>query len=295
MKRKLAGRLVRRDQLGERTERQMFAILDKYYANCTWDQFQKDLSNKNRVILLEDARSGELKGFTTLRQFVTRTKEGREIAGLFSGDTIIEAEYWGQWALKTNFYKAMLIAWWENWLETGGRRPLFWFLISKGYKTYLLLANNFFEHWPRYDAILPQEQKLVIEALAEELYPGRLRAVSSQDHLGEGLVLAFEKGSPCLRESVAPITSKHLENPKIRFFQNLNPGWEQGHELCCITPISAWDLVKTISLLMSNMWLRRLGLKRRLPEAAARPSLSPISVTASAREVHEVRVAEASP
>ena len=47
-------------------------------------------------------------------------------------------------------------------------------------------------------------------------------------------VLKFDKPSDWLKDNVAPIDDKYLENPNIKFFVDNNPGWAAGDELCCI-------------------------------------------------------------
>ena len=49
--------------------------------------------------------------------------------------------------------------------------PVWWFLISKGYKTYLLLANNFINYYPRYELPTPPLYKDLIGQSALKLYP----------------------------------------------------------------------------------------------------------------------------
>jgi hypothetical protein len=76
------------------------------------------------------------------------------------------------------------------------------------------------------------------------------------------LVLPFDQGAPCLREEVAPIRHDLLTNPKIRFFQTANPGWEDGHELCCLAPISPTIFAHFIWRLFYSTAKRSLGLGR---------------------------------
>ena len=60
---------------------------------------------------------------------------------------ILERRFWGYGGLQMAFAKHLLLA----KIRTPGRR-VYWFLISKGYKTYLLLARTFLGFLPRRDA-----------------------------------------------------------------------------------------------------------------------------------------------
>jgi hypothetical protein len=106
------------------------------------------------------------------------------------------------------------------------RVPVYWFLITKGYKTYLLLARNFPEHWPRRDRATPTWQKHVIDTFAAT------RFGSAYDP-SRG-ILVFEEALGRLRPSVAPIDEDALRDPDVRFFAQKNPGATRGDELCCI-------------------------------------------------------------
>jgi hypothetical protein len=264
---RLFGRLVDVSDVPDSQLQQMFGIFERYYDNVSWPSFRKDFREKSRVILLFDRRTGLLQGFTTLKTFRS-VVQGKEVAGLFSGDTVVEREYWGQPALRATFFRAMLVTWWENLLESKGRRPFYWFLISKGYKTYLLLTNNFQTHWPRYNVPMPDREREIMRTFADSLYPGRanereLKTFTQEKSrsIDRALVLPFDQGAPCLREEVAPIRHDLLTNPKIRFFQIANPGWEEGHELCCLAPISPTIFAHFIWRLFYSTAKRSFGFR----------------------------------
>src|SRR5687767_14847765 len=65
---------------------------------------------------------------------------------LFSGDTVIHPDWWGTRALHAGFIAYGL----RRWIRRPWR-PIYWLLLSKGYKTYLLLVNNFSRSSPRPD------------------------------------------------------------------------------------------------------------------------------------------------
>ena len=104
--------------------------------------------------------------------------------------------------------------------------PTYWFLIAKGYKTYLLLSRNFPEYWPRHDLPTPPWQQAILEALATEKFGDdwnpALGVVCHDEPLGK------------LRDSVAPISDSELQHPDIRFFTEKNAGHVHGDELCCL-------------------------------------------------------------
>lgn len=202
----------------------MWGVFSRHYEGVTRELFERDLFDKSHVILLRDADTGEIRGLSTVKTYRTRV-QGRPVAVVFSGDTIVDAQYWGSRALHRAFFAFIMRV-----LLRSPRTPVYWFLITKGYKTYLLLARNFPEHWPRWDLPTPPWQAAVIDTLARRQFSDAWRP-----ELG---VLRFEQDQPLgasrLRPDVAPVGEEELRQPDIRFFHERNPRAAEGDELCCI-------------------------------------------------------------
>ena len=141
----------------------MYEVMSKYYEAISREQFDCDLDEKSAVILLRDEKARMIQGFSTLHRQELKSG-GSGAIGIFSGDTIIEKEFWGQKALGVEFLKYL-------WLEKikNPLSPLYWFMISKGYKTYLLMANNFVEYYPRHEKETPAS----IHELMNEFYSAK--------------------------------------------------------------------------------------------------------------------------
>lgn len=199
----------------------MFKLFEIFYENVSFERFKSDLSAKSRVILLLD-KEKKIQGFSTLYDF-DFLHENKNYRILYSGDTIIAPSYWGTSALTMEFLKNIIILKLKN-----PTRPVWWFLISKGYKTYLLLANNFIKYYPRYEEKTPSEYNNLITALSEKFYPGKFNR-------NNGVIEFAEGEHEHLKDSVAPITEELMNKyPKIKFFNSQNPGWKKGDELACI-------------------------------------------------------------
>lgn len=202
----------------------MYSIFAKYYINHNREQFAIDLMEKNHVILLRDAKNKTIQGFSTLLQ-VNMKSFGFNALAIYSGDTVLEKEYWGNKALGVAFLKYL-------WLEKVKNpfRPVYWFLISKGYKTYLLMANNFKTHFPRIEMPTPARYK----SLMDSFYGDRFKGFYKPD---QG-VIEFDSASCCLKEKVAEISADLFKNKKIKYFAKMNPNWDRGHELACIAEMT---------------------------------------------------------
>jgi len=209
--------------LDSKLREQMWLVFREYYADVTRELFLRDLQPKNRVIVLCDRAEGQVQGFSTLQTYHL-TVTGRKIAVFYSGDTIIRKEFWGQTALQR--------AWLAEAMRFKLQNPItdsYWFLVSKGYKTYLLLSRNFVEYWPRHDRKTPPHAEQIIDAVSgekfQESYCPQKGILRHNDSLGK------------LREEVAPIGPEQLRHADIRFFAERNPGHQAGEELCCIGKI----------------------------------------------------------
>lgn len=221
MKRKLLSKTIKISSLYDSQIVEMFKLFEIFYENVSFERFEHDLRAKSRVIIMLD-KEKRIQGFSTLYDF-DFLHHNKNYRILFSGDTIIAPDYWGTSALTMEFLKNMIIL-----KAKYPTRPVWWFLISKGYKTYLLLANNFINYYPRYDRETPREHQSLIEELSEKLYPGKYNKQT-------GVIEFNAEEHEHLRETIAPITHELMEKyPKIKFFQSKNPDWKKGCELACI-------------------------------------------------------------
>src|SRR3989338_6305460 len=72
-----------------------FDIFSRHYFNVDFEQFRANFIEKDYVILLKDASTGTVKGFSEVAIY-DRIIQGERIKLHFSGDTVIERSHWGQ-------------------------------------------------------------------------------------------------------------------------------------------------------------------------------------------------------
>jgi len=218
----LIGEIVGVEKLSQIQIEQMYDLMSRYYDNTNLRSFQRDLSEKKDVIILRNP-SEHIKGFSTLK-VLEQMVDGKPIAALFSGDTIIDKEYWGG---------SELPRWWGRYaLSLVDKMPdkeLYWFLMSKGYKTYKFLPVFFNEFYPRYDREFPAREKRILDALAYSKFP--------QNYNSKKGIVCFQGSKDHLKQGVAEIDECRMKDPHVKFFVEKNPQWYNGDELCCIMPI----------------------------------------------------------
>lgn len=239
----LKGKIVPVASLSDEQRRTMYELMVRYYDHMQWDRFNYDLDQKQDVILLLTKNDDAIKGFSTLMHTETQV-EGRKVRAIFSGDTVVDEAFWGQRVLGRKFLSYLFLQSIKQPLS-----PLYWLLISKGYKTYLLMANNFREHYPRYERVTPERQQAYIDVFAGQLF--------GESYHKESGCCQFPQSLGQLKNGVAQLSDEEVNgNPRIKFFIQKNPGWSKGDELVCIArmtwfmPIyylgkSWWKLVTT--------------------------------------------------
>ncbi|RZU35397.1 hypothetical protein EV700_3350 [Fluviicoccus keumensis] len=241
--------------------RQMYAVYSRYYERTDWDLFLRDLSKKTGAFLIRRKSDNLIVGFSTIvsSDMVIRGKKSR---GVFSGDTIIERAYWGSRVLQIAFTKFMLAE-----KIRYPRQPIYWLLISKGFKTYLLLANNFLEFYPNPRGNHGDDLSDVVDTYCNEMFP--------EFYDREKRILDFGQDYQCLKGDVAEITDEmRLSTPAIRFFEERNPEWRRGTELPCVG-VFDWKALANYAYVFANKAASkgREDARRAAEAAAAVPRL----------------------
>lgn len=221
---RLSARLTGLANLAASDRDAMFDLMDRHYAQVQRPVFEADLAEKRWVILVHDTATRSLRGFST-QTVLEGEVQGQRFRALFSGDTIIDREHWGDPALPHVWGQLALTL-----IDRHADQELYWFLLSQGYKTYRFLPLFFHEFFPRYDGAAPNWARQIVDAVAGKRYPGAYDPVA-------GVVRSGPRQYR-LRAGVADLTAGRLLDPHIRFFAAINPGHVHGDELCCLAPLT---------------------------------------------------------
>ncbi len=208
----------------------MFELFARSFEGARRECFERDLEQKNWVLLLEQRTSGEgvvLSGFSTL--FFYRTvHRGETLNVVCSGDTVVAPEAWGSSVLSA--------AWIAAVRRLDGKRPasrLIWLLIASGYRTYRFLPVFWREFFPRHDRPAPPEAAELMAGLARERF-------GTAYHPDTGIVRFAEP--QVLTRELRGIPAERLRNPHVAFFARANPGHSRGDELVCLTELADHNL-----------------------------------------------------
>jgi hypothetical protein len=219
---RLTARLIDRSRLSRAERGAMLRLMQRHYEHVRPDVFFHDLDEKRWVIAVYEL-TGQLCGFST--QTLLSGQTGSEhFRALFSGDTIIDREHWGDPAL-SHAWGSLALALIDGYAD----RPLYWFLLSQGYRTYRFLPLFFHEFYPRHDVATPAASKEIINSLATARYG------KSYDR-ASGVVRSHPQ-QYWLRSELGDVR-RRLVDPHVRFFAHHNPGHAAGDELCCLAPLT---------------------------------------------------------
>ena len=191
----------------------MERLYREFYVGADEADFRRDLAEKDYAILL---RGTGVCGFSTMKLV-----EVAEMRVLFSGDTVVETSQRGQWGLAGGF--GHMIKFVERMFPD---ETAYWFLISKGARTYRFLPTFFRRYVP--GPVADADLSARLARVASALYPREYSPTTG--------VLHFVGKKDRLRGDLL-----RMDTESVRF-RALNPGWMNGDELCCLAPLATDNL-----------------------------------------------------
>lgn len=219
----------------------MYQLFSQYYDNTPLDVFVRDMSRKTGAFMVIRERDQAIVGFSTLTNFNVEV-DGRTEACYFSGDTVVDRRYWGTSALRFACFRHIVYKRIRHPLT-----PLNWYLISMGYRTYMVMANLFPNYYPAVEGENSRLRKIAAAA-SEHLFP---------DHFDRDRMMIHFGPEACkLKGDVSPITDMERAHPKIAFFEKMNPNWMHGDEMPCVAAVDS----ALITTMVSNTVKRLIGV-----------------------------------
>ena len=207
--------------LSETVRREMAALYLGMYDGSSPALFFRDLAQKDEVLLVHAGRT--LAGFSTFKVF-----EHERARIVYSGDTVVAREHWGQQALAFDWISRMGAIKREH-----PERPLYWLLLVKGHRTFRylpLFARSFWPHW----TIDRSDLKPLANALAIDMFPG--------DYNPDSGVVEFAESRGHLKPDIATPSESEAARDDVGFFLKRNPGYRRGHELVCVAEIEPHNM-----------------------------------------------------
>lgn len=213
-------------RLTEVEKEDLLALHCRYFQNVRQEIFVRDLSAKDHIILLRDGT--QIVGFSTLQVLRLSVAQTPRVF-LFSGDTVVDRQHRLDSHLAGCFGHYML-----RLMDQYPDTPLYWFLISKGFRTYRFLPVYFRIFYPACDRSAPPEYPKLLDAIATFKFSGAYDPETG--------IISFRGSGDSLRPDECEIPEGRLNDPHVRFFLERNPDFIQGNELACLADITRENL-----------------------------------------------------
>jgi len=211
---------------------EMYALLESYYSNVTRDQFDRDLAEKEWVVLGTLLESGRVCGFSTLMR-LRATVEGRRILAFYSGDTIVATPFWGRDTAKgIGLLVRHMI---QCAREEPDREPV-WYLVSSTWKSSRLLPLLFRVYEPSPDGEFPADSIAILKELTKVKFGTEYHTHRSIVRFPNPSVYRFN-----LAHSPEPDDDPGVDE-HIALFLERNSGWREGDRLVSLARVTVENL-----------------------------------------------------
>jgi hypothetical protein len=214
---------MERYDLSDWTISEMFDLYSTYYNSVTEEGFRQDLETKNKVgMFLDD--DNNIKGFTTFA--INPAGSGTEDYNIiFSGATVMDQAHWGGFDMIRGWCRTV-----GKLLDRDPDKKHYWFLITKGHKTYLYFPFFFKNYIPSLNTPGNQlELKRIMDKVAYKMY--------GNDYDPLNGVIRFPDSRGELKPALAADTFHKKHKEHVSFFLKRNPNFYCGEELACLAEL----------------------------------------------------------
>jgi hypothetical protein len=198
--------------LSNETMTGMFSLFQRYYDDVDEASFRQDLLEKDAVIVLES--DGTICGFTTMKTFKVPCAD-REATVVFSGDTVVARQFWGEQVLAT--------AWLRQLREIAQATPntaLYWLLIVKGHRTFRYMPTFARRYVPSVAGDDDRELIALRDVAAATLFCEAFDPATG--------IVRFARPRGRLAATWAEPTPREQARDDVAFFLRRNPGCREG-------------------------------------------------------------------
>lgn len=229
----MSSQIVKIDAVSDKLTEQLFEFHTRFFDNLKFENFKEDLHEKDWIILLKPNRN-ELAGFSTIKII-----NDQDSLFLFSGDTIVAPEFW-----KMNLLIPAFGAFLARTLDENPNMPLYWLLISKGYRTYRFLPLFFKQFLPGETGDGQEQLKPILDYICTKRFGDNYDPARG--------IISFDGKKDYLNDELAAIPDERKQNKQIRFFLEKNPGYVQGDELACLAELSRDNIIPRAHKFVAN-------------------------------------------
>jgi len=202
---------------------QLYVLMCEHFDGVHREHFEQDLREKEWVFLVLERDTKRIVGFSTLMSLRTEL-DGEPLVALFTGDTVIAPEHWGDRGFIRVVGTHMFGL--RKSLHDG---PVYWVLLTCTNRSYRLIPGVFNSYHPRRGEETSPDMLRKLEAL--------VRLKFADEYNAERTVVELKDPRPVVGDRAA-ISERHLADPEVAFFVQANPGYARGDFLACLTVLS---------------------------------------------------------
>jgi len=226
------------DRLAPADRDAMYQLMVRTYVNMRRDRFEADLDAKQWAIVVRSPESRRLVGFSTQVMLETRI-DGEQVHALYSGDTVVDREHWGDPALASTWGNFSL-----ELIDRYRAGQLYWLLTSKGFRTYRYLPLFFRSYFPRPGRPTPAWERSLIDAFGQN--------IAADSYFPHSQIIRAAPGKDHVRPDIAEPGQRRSTDPHVRFFVERNPEYSRGDELCCLAPLTRENFTRAAYRVMNS-------------------------------------------
>lgn len=193
----------------------------RQFTERSREAFVARLRQAPEVFLCRDAQ-GRLRAFGSF-QILQASWEGKPYGLFYTHWTAIDPSWRGK-----RLVQRIGLRYYLRYRLRHPTTPLYWLVCTSTYKSYLLLARNFADAWPRRHQPWPAREKSLCEQGMRQLGYGELHPQTGVLH---------RDGSSRYTDGVVDDPAL-LADPDIAFYAALNPGHRSGDTLPCLAPLN---------------------------------------------------------
>jgi len=238
LKKDLFSKTVTVKKIDAKMRKRMFSLLERYYDDVEFSRFEKDLAEKTHVLLFFERKTRELVGFSTV--YRKRIEDVAPGIFIFSGDTVLREDCWGSKILQRSFSKYII-----RTKTLAPHRKVYWMLISKGFKTYMMMRLNFKQSYPNVKRKTPRQYQEILDNYYHRKFGNAYDSPSG--------LITFPSSLGSVKGSFADPSPEQMKNPDIRYFLDRNTNYKDGVELACIAEIRLRDFAGIASKFFLNL------------------------------------------
>lgn len=199
------------------------------HHNISREDFERRLHTQlHTVTLFRARRDDRLLGATAVRAERFTLSDGTTLNTIYSGMSYIDRSARGLHLLpRTLIYHTMKLR------ASAPHLPVYLWSDAISYKPYVTTARSTRRFYPSRHEPTPAHVQELINLVGQRFYGERF-------DLETGTV---QKPQNRLKDHVAPLNERDLEDPDIRFFAERNPRYMDGHGLINVIPITMANIM----------------------------------------------------